>query len=60
MSRGIRFLKEKWEDISMLQNEVWISKQAFFIDILKYVNEFSIKLKGKNQLISDILYGLVY
>lgn len=43
------FLKEEEKNAFMLQNQIWITELAFFVDILKYMNEIIKKLQGKNM-----------
>lgn len=38
----------------MIKNQTWIFELAFFVHILKHINELDIKLQDKNQLTPDI------
>lgn len=42
----------------MIKDQTWISELALFIDILKYMNEYNLKLQGKNQFIPDMWYHI--
>lgn len=47
-------MKEKGKDASMYKNQICISEQAFFVDILMFINEINIKIQDKNLIIPDM------
>lgn len=47
------FLEKKGKDIVLLGDETWLADLAFMVDTTGYLAEFTVKLQGKNQIITD-------
>ncbi|XP_060835347.1 general transcription factor II-I repeat domain-containing protein 2B-like [Rhopalosiphum padi] len=52
------FLIDKNRPLPLLTDSEWVWKLAFLVDITKYMNDFNLKLQGKDVLICDV-YTLV-
>ena len=52
------FLTDKNKADPILSNPVWVSKLSFLVDITSHINDFNLKLQGKENLICD-LYRIV-
>ncbi|XP_035222492.1 general transcription factor II-I repeat domain-containing protein 2B-like [Stegodyphus dumicola] len=48
------FLNEKHRPLTELQNNAWLWKLAFYVDLTKYVYELNLRLQGENQHLSDL------
>ncbi|UYV73039.1 EPM2AIP1, partial [Cordylochernes scorpioides] len=48
------FLNEKHRPLTELQNNAWLWKLAFYVDLTKHVNELNLRLKGENQHLPDL------
>ncbi|UYV72726.1 EPM2AIP1 [Cordylochernes scorpioides] len=48
------FLNEKHRPLTELQNNAWLWKLAFYVDLTKYVNELNLRLQGENQHLPDL------
>ncbi|KAL4083148.1 hypothetical protein QTP88_028478 [Uroleucon formosanum] len=52
------FLIDKNRPLPLLTDSEWVWKLAFLVDITKYMNDFNLKLQGKDVLICDV-YTLI-
>ncbi|KAL4142782.1 hypothetical protein QTP88_005187 [Uroleucon formosanum] len=52
------FLIDKNRPLPLLTDSEWVWKLAFLVNITKYMNDFNLKLQGKDVLICDV-YTLV-
>ena len=48
------FLNEKHRPLTELQNNTWLWKLAFYVDLTKHVNELNLRLQGENQHLPDL------
>ncbi|GFR29127.1 general transcription factor II-I repeat domain-containing protein 2B [Trichonephila clavata] len=48
------FLNEKHRPLTELQNNAWLWKLAFYVDLTKHVNELNLRLQGENQHLPDL------
>ncbi|GFR31129.1 general transcription factor II-I repeat domain-containing protein 2 [Trichonephila clavata] len=48
------FLNEKHRPLTELQNNAWLWKLAFYVDLAKHVNELNLRLQGENQHLPDL------
>ncbi|UYV64743.1 EPM2AIP1 [Cordylochernes scorpioides] len=48
------FLNEKHRPHTELQNNAWLWKLAFYVDLTKHVNELNLRLQGENQHLPDL------
>lgn len=48
------FLNEKHRPLTQLQNNAWLWKLAFYVDLTKHVNELNLRLQGENQHLPDL------
>nr|CAI5862498.1 unnamed protein product [Callosobruchus analis] len=56
-SAFLNLLNEKHRPLTELQNNAWLWKLAFYVDLTKHVNELNLRLQGENQHLPD--YTLV-
>ena len=47
-------LNEKHRPLTELQNNAWLWKLAFYVDLTKHVNELNLRLQGENQHLPDL------
>ncbi|GFQ74060.1 general transcription factor II-I repeat domain-containing protein 2B [Trichonephila clavata] len=48
------FFNEKHRPLTELQNNAWLWKLAFYVDLTKHVNELNLRLQGENQHLPDL------
>ncbi|UYV83924.1 EPM2AIP1 [Cordylochernes scorpioides] len=48
------FLNEKHRPLTELQNNAWLWKLAFYVDLTKHVNELNLRLQGENLNLPDL------
>ncbi|UYV78931.1 EPM2AIP1 [Cordylochernes scorpioides] len=48
------FLNEKHRPFTELQNNAWLWKLAFYVDLTKHVNELNLRLQGENKHLPDL------
>ena len=48
------FMKSKEKDVSFMEDDQWLNDLAFLVDITKYLAEFNVKLKGKEQCVNKL------
>ncbi|UYV80144.1 EPM2AIP1 [Cordylochernes scorpioides] len=48
------FLNEKHRPLTELQNNAWLWKLAFYVDLTKHVNELNLRLQGENQHLPNL------